>query len=72
MVLDVCPALPATEAIVRSAVDRTALWARHGRAAFLGGHEAGSTVAERSQAQFGIVQGGTDARRCGARAASGR
>ncbi len=60
MVLDVCPALPATEPVVRAAVDRTALWARRGRAAFLAGRDAGSTLAQRSQAQFGIVQGGVD------------
>jgi len=60
MVLDVCPALPATEAVVRAAVDRTALWARRGRAAFLAGRDAGATDAQRAQAQFGIVQGGVD------------
>jgi queuine tRNA-ribosyltransferase len=60
MVLDVCPGLPAPEPVVRAAVDRTALWARRARAAFLAGREAGTTDAERSQAQFGIVQGGID------------
>jgi queuine tRNA-ribosyltransferase len=60
MVLDVCPALPSTEAIVRVAVERTAQWARRGRAQFLAGREAGTTDAQRSQAQFGIVQGGVD------------
>jgi queuine tRNA-ribosyltransferase len=60
MVLDVCPALPATDAVVRAAVDRTALWARRGREAFLAGREVGTTDAQRSQAQFGIVQGGVD------------
>jgi len=61
MVLDVCPALPATPEVLRTAVDRTATWARRGRAAFLAGREAGRTPAQRSQVQFGIVQGGTDA-----------
>ena len=60
MVLDVCPALPATDAVVRGAVDRTTHWARRGRAAFLAGRDAGTTDAQRSQAQFGIVQGGVD------------
>jgi queuine tRNA-ribosyltransferase len=60
MVLDVCPALPATEAVVRAAVDRTAAWAERGRAAFLAGRDGGHTDAQRSQAQFGIVQGGVD------------
>ena len=60
MVLDVCPALPAPEAVLRAAVDRTAAWAARGRVAFLAGRESGRTEAERSQAQFGIVQGGVD------------
>jgi queuine tRNA-ribosyltransferase len=60
MVLDVCPALPATDAVVRTAVERTATWARRARAAFLAGRESGTTDAQRSQAQFGIVQGGVD------------
>ncbi|MGI8709434.1 MAG: tRNA guanosine(34) transglycosylase Tgt [Acidimicrobiales bacterium] len=60
MVLDVCPALPSTPAVMRSAVERTARWAERGRAAFL--HGAGERL-DRGlhQAQFGIVQGGTDA-----------
>jgi queuine tRNA-ribosyltransferase len=61
MVLDVCPALPATDEVVRTAVERTAAWARRARPAFLAGREAGTTLAQRSQVQFGIVQGGTDA-----------
>jgi queuine tRNA-ribosyltransferase len=60
MVLDVCPGLPATEPVVRTAVERTTLWARRGRAAFLAGRDLGTTDAQRSQAQFGIVQGGID------------
>jgi queuine tRNA-ribosyltransferase len=53
MVLDVCPPLPSPDAVVRSAVDRTALWAGRARAAFLA-HERPDLN------QFGIVQGGTD------------
>jgi queuine tRNA-ribosyltransferase len=60
MVLDVCPPLPSEPAVVRIAVERTARWARRGRAAFLAGRDAGTTEAQRSQAQFGIVQGGVD------------
>jgi queuine tRNA-ribosyltransferase len=60
MVLDVCPALPAPIPVVAEATERTALWARRGRAAFLAGRRAGTTDAQRSQAQFGIVQGGVD------------
>jgi queuine tRNA-ribosyltransferase len=53
MVLDVCPPLPSPDPVVRSAVDRTALWAGRARAAFL--------ARERPDLnQFGIVQGGTD------------
>ena len=35
MVLDVCPALPADEPVLRRAVERTAAWAARGRRAFL-------------------------------------
>jgi queuine tRNA-ribosyltransferase len=60
MVLDVCPALPSTTARLREAVDRTALWAVRGRRAFEAG--AGWRLDRGlDQAQFGIVQGGTDA-----------
>jgi len=61
MVLDVCPALPSTEAVVAQAVDRTARWAARARAVFLTGREVGGTEIGRTQAQFGIVQGGVDA-----------
>ena len=50
MVLDVCPALPAPDEVVREAVERTAQWARRARAA----HR------REGQALFGIVQGGVD------------
>lgn len=61
MVLDVCPPLPATDAVLRAAVDRTAAWAQRARFAF-----AEPAAVERReglglvQSQFGIVQGGTD------------
>lgn len=56
MVLDICPALPATQEQLRSAVDRTADWAQRARAAFLARPERGDGM----RAQFGIVQGGLD------------
>ena len=55
MVLDVCPALPSPEPVVRDAVDRTARWAARARAA-----HAPSRLDGNSQALFGIVQGGVD------------
>ena len=55
MVLDVCPSSVADHAVLRSAVDRTALWAGRGRNSFLHHHDA-----PERQCQFGIVQGGTD------------
>lgn len=60
MVLDVCPALPAPDRLVREAAERTARWADRGRAAFLAG-QAERLAGGLGQAQFGIVQGGTDA-----------
>jgi len=59
MVLDVCPPLPSPEGVIRAAVERTAAWARRGRAAFLAGAEA-RLAAGLDQAQFGIAQGGVD------------
>jgi queuine tRNA-ribosyltransferase len=53
MVLDVCAPLPSSPEVLRSAVDRTALWAERARKAFLA-HERDDLN------QFGIVQGGTD------------
>ena len=55
MVLDVCPSSVADLPVVKSAVDRTGLWAAGGRRAFLD-----HTDAAQRQCQFGIVQGGTD------------
>ncbi len=59
MVLDVCPPLPSTHRVVRTAVDRTALWAGRGRAAFL---DLAGWREDRGldQSQFGIAQGGID------------
>jgi queuine tRNA-ribosyltransferase len=54
MVLDVCPPLPSAAALVRAAVDRTALWAGRARKTFLA-HDRSDLN------QFGIVQGGADA-----------
>ena len=53
MVLDVCPPLPSPDGVVRSAVDRTVLWAERARKTFLA-HERPDLN------QFGIVQGGVD------------
>jgi queuine tRNA-ribosyltransferase len=60
MVLDVCPALPAPDDVVRAAVDRTARWAERARAAFTTGAD-GRAARDLAQSQFGIVQGGVDA-----------
>lgn len=59
MVLDICPALPAPEHVVRAAAERTARWAERGRAAFTAGAEE-RLARGLDQAQLGIVQGGTD------------
>lgn len=50
MVLDVCPPLPSELSVIRTAVERTAMWAERARAAPRPDH----------QALFGIVQGGVD------------
>jgi queuine tRNA-ribosyltransferase len=50
MALDICPALPSTPEVLRSAVERTAAWAARAR----GAHR------REGQAIFGIVQGGAD------------
>ena len=54
MVLDVCPPLPSPPEVIRTAVDRTALWAERARKTFLA-HERPDL------SQFGIIQGGVDA-----------
>jgi queuine tRNA-ribosyltransferase len=51
MVLDVCPPLPSEPDVIRTAVERTAMWAERARAA----------PRPDGQALFGIVQGGVDA-----------
>jgi queuine tRNA-ribosyltransferase len=51
MVLDVCPPLPSTPAVLRLAVERTAAWAARAKRAH---------VRTDDQSLFGIVQGGTD------------
>jgi queuine tRNA-ribosyltransferase len=51
MVLDVCSALPASDDVIRLAVERTAQWAERARHA----------TRPEGQALFGIVQGGVDA-----------
>ncbi|RMH77037.1 MAG: tRNA guanosine(34) transglycosylase Tgt [Actinomyces sp.] len=56
MVLDVCPPSLAPPPVLRTAVDRTAAWARRARRRFLEHPDAAGR-----QCQFGIVQGGTDA-----------
>lgn len=55
MVLDVCSALPSTDAVIRQALDRTVLWAGRARKSFLDHPTASAT-----QSQFGITQGGLD------------
>lgn len=50
MALDVVPALPAPEEVVRDAMERTLRWAERNRQAH----------SHPTQAQFGIVQGGTN------------
>ncbi|MEO5838334.1 MAG: tRNA guanosine(34) transglycosylase Tgt [Acidimicrobiales bacterium] len=55
MVLDVCPPAKAPPAVMRTAVDRTAMWAQRARRQF---ERDESAVAR--QSQFGIVQGGLD------------
>ena len=50
MVLDVCPPLPSPMPVLRQAVERTAAWAQRQR----------PLHTRADQAQFGIVQGGTD------------
>jgi queuine tRNA-ribosyltransferase len=55
MVLDVCPPLPSPVTAIRAAVDRSVAWAARAKAAHAPARTEGST-----QAQFGIVQGGTD------------
>ena len=75
MSLDVCPELPASPAVVREALDRTADWAKRAREAFLRSLEteatenraaepqtsetAAQSITAPIRYQFGILQGGT-------------
>ncbi len=64
MVLDECPALPASDEVLRASVDLTARWAARCRARFLSYQDRNPdnvVVTNPGQAQFGIVQGGTSA-----------
>jgi queuine tRNA-ribosyltransferase len=72
MVLDECPALPATDADLETSLMLTARWARRCRERFLalkagdlgapeGVAMSSVPVSNLGQAQFGIVQGGTSA-----------
>lgn len=56
MVLDECPALPSTSQIIERSLEMSARWARRCRDRFL---EIKNGPDAPSQAQFGIVQGGT-------------
>jgi queuine tRNA-ribosyltransferase len=61
MVLDECPALPATDDVLRASVELTARWAGRCRARFVALRDeatSGVTRTNAGQAQFGIVQGG--------------
>ena len=62
MVLDECIATPAPAEAARSAMERSVRWARRARGRFLQlRSEPGLvTVTNSGQAQFGIIQGGTD------------
>jgi queuine tRNA-ribosyltransferase len=53
MVLDVCAPLPSGTEVLRRAVDRTAVWAKRAREAFL-------ALDRPELSQLGILQGGTD------------
>ena len=62
MVLDECPALPATDDALAASVELTARWAARCRLRMdeiRAGHADGLTITNGAQAQFGIVQGGT-------------
>ena len=60
MVLDECPALPASNAALKTSVELTARWAARCRRRFLEIKDNGNAVVTNTgQAQFGIVQGGT-------------
>lgn len=63
MMFDECPSWPATYAETEAAMTRTLRWARRGRDRFLAlsiGQLPEIMRANPGQAQFGIIQGGTD------------
>jgi queuine tRNA-ribosyltransferase len=63
MVFDECLALPADASAVRTSMERTLRWARRARDRFLAirnGRAPGVLITNPGQAQFGIVQGGTN------------
>lgn len=55
MILDECPPYPADRSYVKNSMELTHRWAKRGREAFLNS----SPQYNHTQAQFGIVQGGT-------------
>ena len=57
MVLDECPALPATAEVIDQSLQLTARWAQRSRSRFL--ERQKNSPAPNLQLQFGIVQGGT-------------
>jgi queuine tRNA-ribosyltransferase len=60
MVLDECPALPSTAAVIDHSLELTARWALRCRARFLEKRRSAPSEGQgASAAQFGIVQGGT-------------
>jgi queuine tRNA-ribosyltransferase len=62
MVLDQCPALPASDETLRASVELTARWAGRSRAHFVasrGTPSPDAVATNPGQVQFGIVQGGT-------------
>jgi queuine tRNA-ribosyltransferase len=63
MVLDECPALPAPLDALEASMHLTARWARRCRDRFMAGRDERGAGEGRpvTQAQFGIVQGGSDA-----------
>jgi queuine tRNA-ribosyltransferase len=63
MVLDECPGLPAPRAEIEASMQRTVRWARRARDRYLfrRGRIDEAGLPTPAQAQFGIVQGGSDA-----------
>ncbi len=62
MMFDECPPWPASEDVIRGAVDRTLRWAARGRERMLALRSGAATDVPRAtpgQLQFGIIQGGT-------------